>query len=278
MTRRTMKMRLPRPIGVGLGLTILWLGMAFLFVMDGGLRGNGNWLTVFLVTIMVIGAWVGIVWLQRKQNAADKTLADLQAMSPDAFEEWVAARFRDRGYSVDLTGSQGDHGVDLVGRRKSETVVIQCKNYRIWSVGEPKLRDLYGAMHDFSADRAFLVTTGELSGPARAWIVGKPIDIWDGAYLQSLSTRPARTPALGENASRRSVGDSNSTMENMSRVADAPVTEATPSKTATCPKCGSTLVQRQNRQTSESFWGCASYPKCKYTKPLGTATPASSGT
>jgi restriction system protein len=33
-----------------------------------------------------------------------------------------------------------------------------------------------------------------------------------------------------------------------------------------CPRCGQTMVQRKNRKTSEEFWGCPGYPKCRGTR------------
>jgi restriction system protein len=113
-------------------------------------------------------AWWVALRVERDQNSASKRLEELQALSPDAFEEWVAARFRERGYAVEITGAQGDHGIDLVVSRTDERAVVQCKNYCAWSVAEPVLRDLFGAMYDANADRAYLVTTGRLTGPAKA--------------------------------------------------------------------------------------------------------------
>jgi hypothetical protein len=37
---------------------------------------------------------------------------------------------------------------------------------------------------------------------------------------------------------------------------------------AVCPKCGSELVERANRQTGAIFLGCKSYPACKYSGSL----------
>lgn len=39
-----------------------------------------------------------------------------------------------------------------------------------------------------------------------------------------------------------------------------------------CPKCGSTMLQRQRRQpVSVTFWGCAHYPRCRGTLPMREA-------
>ncbi|MFA6189811.1 MAG: NERD domain-containing protein [Sulfuricurvum sp.] len=35
-----------------------------------------------------------------------------------------------------------------------------------------------------------------------------------------------------------------------------------------CPKCGDSMVLRQNRNNGNSFYGCSNYPKCKQTKAL----------
>ena len=37
-------------------------------------------------------------------------------------------------------------------------------------------------------------------------------------------------------------------------------------QTQLCPRCGSDLVERSSRQTGKKFWGCRSYPSCRYTR------------
>jgi hypothetical protein len=95
----------------------------------------------------------------------------------------VGERLQELGYIVELTKFQGDHGVDLVARNSHETIVVQCKHHPGKSIGEPVLRDLFGALHHFKADRALLVTTGALTTQSRIWAEAKPIDAWDGQYL-----------------------------------------------------------------------------------------------
>ena len=35
-----------------------------------------------------------------------------------------------------------------------------------------------------------------------------------------------------------------------------------------CQRCGSILVKRKNKTTGETFYGCSSYPRCKYTAQI----------
>src|SRR5436309_611867 len=83
----------------------------------------------FISTVAVVVVWWWAIRVIRNSRAAGKRLGELKAMTPVEFEEWVAARFKDLGYKVKTTAVSGDHGVDLVGRRENEKVVIQCKRY-----------------------------------------------------------------------------------------------------------------------------------------------------
>src|SRR5687768_13274682 len=83
------------------------------------------------------------------------SLETLKALSPADFERWVGQRFEERGYRVRRTGTHGaggDHGIDLqllkrgAGGAVLERAVVQCKKWRTWSVGEPDVRDLFGAL------------------------------------------------------------------------------------------------------------------------------------
>ncbi|MBV9172615.1 MAG: restriction endonuclease [Chloroflexi bacterium] len=169
-------------------------------------------------------------------------------MAPVEFEDWVGARFEDLGYRVKSTALSGDHGVDLVATRDGEKVVIQCKRYRDWKISEHVMRGLYGTMQHESADRAYLVTTSYLTAPARTWCRGKPIEIWDGSCLSSMSTSSATAPSPAAKHSDRGHALS-----------------------PRCPRCESVLIERRNRHTGEAFLGCPSYPECKYTRSLPLA-------
>lgn len=100
-------------------------------------------------------------------------------VTPQGFERLVAETFRARGYAVENRRYSGDHGVDLLVRRGRERAVVQCKRYS-GSVGEPVIRDLYGAMGHEGANRGYVVTSGRFTDPARRWARGKRIVLVDG--------------------------------------------------------------------------------------------------
>ena len=115
-----------------------------------------------------------------------KTLDGLMSLSPGEFEKLVATLFKANGHQAQVLGGSSDHGVDiLVLSDQKEKWIVQCKRYN-GSVGEPVVRDLYGAMGHEGAQRAYLVTTGSFTTQAIDWAEGKPILLIDGPALVKL--------------------------------------------------------------------------------------------
>jgi restriction system protein len=258
MARRRRRAQTPgeRAFEVVEGVTGLWLVLGAISVWPFPIIPSYRpWF--FLSAVVVVGVWWWALVVIRKSRAVGKRLDELKAMTPVEFEQWVGARFEDLGYKVKTTALSGDHGVDLVAKRDGEKVVIQCKRYCDTAVGEPTLRDLYGTMQHESADRAYLVTTGYLTPAAISWTRGKPIEIWDGRHLGN----------MGFAAGTRAMSDLAPSAQDDS-TADA--------LSPRCPRCELRLVEKRNRRTGEIFLGCPSFPECRYTRPVASATPLSS--
>lgn len=235
-----------------------------------GVASYANWGLIVSTPLLPLAWWWEVRRL-RAERAAGKTLAELHALSPEGFESWVGARFRDLGYAVTETGGQADHGVDLVVIRGEEKAVVQCKRYRVRSVGEPAFRDLYGAMQHFEATSAYLVTTGAVTTAATTWAMGKPITIWDGQYLVRLSMGTA--PDAGKPTAIDAAPVTATTVASATEQTEALALQDAPSaQTALCPRCGGVLVQRHNRSTGDAFRGCSNFPKCRYTERVASAT------
>jgi restriction system protein len=57
----------------------------------------------------------------------------------------------------------------------------------------------------------------------------------------------------------------------IARARDGVQGSAAPSGSRTCPHCGSALVVRRasrGARAGSNFWGCSSYPKCRYTEDI----------
>lgn len=137
------------------------------------------------IVIVIILLWRA---QRRKKLAAQSiTAEDLYALSPGAFERYVASLFRKKGYKVAVRGGSGDHGVDLeleqVGNRRA---IVQCKRYRN-PIGPDIVRELFGTMIHERVHHAFLVTTADISPSARVWAKNKPMTLIDGQTLVQIA-------------------------------------------------------------------------------------------
>lgn len=145
----------------------------------------GSFTLAFLWAALAFRRW------RRLQRDVERgpvpTVEDLYALSPKAFERYVAGLFRRKGYKVIVRGRSGDHGVDLeltgpMGRR----AIVQCKRYQN-TVGEDVVRELFGTLIHEGAIHAFLVTTADISDAATVWARGKPITLIDGRTLEQIA-------------------------------------------------------------------------------------------
>jgi restriction system protein len=204
---------------------------------------------VFVVSVF---AGLAVCWWQaiRKVKAirqSYETRERLASLTPTEFEQWCAHRLRALGYTVRHVGGQGDHGVDLFAEKDGERIVVQCKRFTgRRTVGEPHLRDLYGAMHSEGAVRAIVITAGYFTDEALAWARGKPIELWDANRI--VVSPPEAT--------------------STSAVLAPPQVVTVKAPALRCEQCGGELVIRQNRSTKRPFYGCSRYPGCRFTRPM----------
>lgn len=213
---------------------------------------------LFVVSVL---AGLAVLWWQsiRSFQAIRRTYEtrqQLAALTPVEFEQWCANRLRALGYSVRHVGGQGDHGIDLFAEKDGDLSVVQCKRFTgRRTVGEPQLRDLFGAMHAEKAVRAIVMTAGFFTAEARAWARGKPIELWDADRIVSSPTAAMPQPSI--EAPRIPVADVNASA-------------------LACGQCGSEMLIRRNRSTGESFYGCSRYPSCRFTRPMKTQSSGAS--
>ncbi|MFQ5434125.1 MAG: restriction endonuclease [Anaerolineae bacterium] len=144
--------------------------------------------TATAVTLLVL--WLALGWwAHRRHRTAVPTLSveQLYALSPTAFEQYVAGIFRRKGYVVKHRGRSGDHGVDLeLMQTSGKQAIVQCKRYRT-TIGPEIVRELYGTMIHERVFHAFLVTTADISASSREWAQGKPMTLIDGRTLVQIA-------------------------------------------------------------------------------------------
>ncbi len=199
---------------------------------------------------------------QRKNLVAGvvgSTTADaLNGMSWKEFEKLVGEAFRLQGYQVTELGGDGpDGGIDLVLRKGHEKFLVQCKQWKAFTVGVAVVRELYGVMAAKGATGGFVVTSGRFTDDAKAFAEGRNVKLIDGPRLFGLikQATAARGAALPPEFNPRR---------------EPTFTEAI--SPPACPLCAKPMVKRtaaRGRTAGASFWGCSGYPACRGTRQIG---------
>ena len=178
-------------------------------------------------------------WLNDRQ-----ILAKLKAMTPSDFEKFIADVFSRLGYRTGVVGGSGDGGVDITMTKDGRRSIVQCKKFITRKVRPHDVRDFFGAMGDRNIDgKGFFITTNIFTYDAERFAEDKPMELIDGAKLVHLVRESG---VLGTTSAS---------------------TNATPAQKL-CPKCGSTLVIKMNRNNGSQFWACPRYPDCRHTESI----------
>jgi restriction system protein len=220
-------------------------------VFQTGLRPLLKFLFNGLAILCLVAAAVSAIKQLSRRRLLDhqKDLQSIKDLSWREFEQLVGEAYRRQGYFVEETGGGGaDGGVDLVLRGNGETILVQCKQWRVQQIGVDKVRELYGVMTAEKANRGILVTSGHFTNDAKSFKVGKPLTLVDGPALATL-VRDVRTQSAR--------------LPNRPTVPE-PVITPPP-----CPRCGSPMVLRTAKHGANAggqFYGCTRFTSgCKGT-------------
>jgi restriction system protein len=228
----------------------------------GGLPG------VFLLLVLLFfgGTALGSVIQARRQHVALRHKSSLQALRAvpwQEFERLVGAYYRERGFGVVHTGQPGpDGGIDLVLRKDSERILVQCKRYRDEPVKVEAIREFFGVVVSEGAHRGIFVTTSDFTAPAMEFglrhamlelIPGLRFAQMVGHLREPASTAPSHPKA--------------------SLHGKSPV--------PCCPLCAAVMISRVARRgpgNGQSFWGCPRFPACTGRRAMKTLSTCDSAT
>lgn len=128
----------------------------------------------------------------------DRAIAGLRAprhveLDPDTastlswrdVEHLVGDAFRRRGYGVE-PASRGQTPFDLVLHKDGEKILVNCKHWKVWEVGDHPLHELYGYMGNADSLRAVMVTTGRFTQKAKDFADRHNFRLIDGSGLAEL--------------------------------------------------------------------------------------------
>src|SRR5262249_55499498 len=108
--------------------------------------------------------------LRHQARRADLKLKQLDSLTPEGFEEFVAELFEALGYEVERVGGSGDQGADLRLRRRGLLAIAQCKYHSRGVIGSPELQKFLGTIHHTGSHKGYFVTTRTFSLAAEKFV------------------------------------------------------------------------------------------------------------
>jgi hypothetical protein len=113
------------------------------------------------------------------------TRPDIELMSGVEFEVFVAGVLRHNGYAVAFTPPTGDFGVDLIARRGTAIVAVQCKRHR-GLVGVAAVQQVVAGAAMYDCTSAMVVSNRSFTTGAVALAARNNCALIDGAELERL--------------------------------------------------------------------------------------------
>lgn len=138
----------------------------------------------------LLAIYIAVVqWRKGSPSDVGTHLETLRAMSWEEFSALVAAAYRSRGYTV--LPSEG-RGYDFKLTRDGQTILLQCRRWKVNQVGAAPVRELAEAVATSDAYKGICLAAGEFSQPARKLTVDEPVSLVGGADLVELVGEPGR--------------------------------------------------------------------------------------
>ena len=171
---------------------------------------------------------------EEAQRARRRALSEYwMSLGGVEFEEELGALYRQLGFHVQSTPVSGDEGIDLILRKDGKRIVVQCKGHKA-PVGPAVVRELYGSMVAYRADKAILACTGGFTRGVIEFARGKPIELISASELAMMADW------------RKESG----IREEQGNIQEVP----------RCPRCRKDMRLLSGRH--DQFWSCTGYPRC----------------
>ena len=235
------------------------------------LQSKASYIGISVAALFLLLSGLSFSERRRKKRLLDRqrNLESIRDLPWRQFEELVAEAFRRDEYTVIENAYAGaDGGVDIRLRKGGESYLVQCKNWRRQRVGVATVREMFGILAAESAGRVFIVCSGTFTAEALRFAEGKPINLVDGEQLIRMIARVRRDGPERAYETRATEQQ----QESLTGEARAPEPHGVDAKhlaAPCCPRCGGNLVvrtARKGRNAGRRFWGCETFPKCRFVK------------
>ena len=142
------------------------------------------------VPFVVLAIYIAFMqWRKGSPSDVGQHLETLRGLSWEAFSAMVVRAYEKRGYAV---LSSGGSGYDFKVTKDGQTMLIQCRRWKVNQVGAAPVRELAQAVEKSDAYRGICLSAGEFSQPALKLALDEPVSLVSGADLIELVGEPGK--------------------------------------------------------------------------------------
>lgn len=142
-----------------------------------------------IFVIVFVGLVVVISIFVSKRNVAQVDMSEVDIMSGEEFERYVASLLRKSGFSgVQVTKASGDYGVDIIANKDGEKYAIQCKRYAK-NVGVKPVQEVYAGASMYGAKRCVVITNMYYSDNGKNLARKLGVQLWDRSDLMRMMAK-----------------------------------------------------------------------------------------
>lgn len=118
------------------------------------------------------------------QNALESiTIHDIDMFSGIEFEKFIAHLFKKMGYSVTMTKTTGDQGIDLIVKKNGHSIGVQTKCYSS-SVSNKAIQEVAAGIKYYNLQKGLVVTNNYFTQSAIELANSNDVIIWDREILK----------------------------------------------------------------------------------------------
>lgn len=141
---------------------------------------------------IVIVAWVAInacLLYRHHFRYRDLALEQVDVMGGEEFEQFCVYLLKRNGFKhLQTTKASGDQGIDIIGRKKRQSVGFQCKRYD-GPVGNKAVQEAWSGHTFYKLDQAAVLTNSEFTPAAKELADQLGVMLIDRPHLKRLMRR-----------------------------------------------------------------------------------------
>ncbi|OOR16059.1 hypothetical protein BW892_29165 [Bacillus cereus] len=113
------------------------------------------------------------------------TIEDIDLLSGEEFEQYLADLLKCLGFRTELTKVSGDQGVDILAFKQNKKYVIQAKRYKS-TVGTAAVQEVVAGKGFYGADESWVITNSTYTKGAVELASKTNTKLWDREKLSNL--------------------------------------------------------------------------------------------